>query len=120
MKVRARAACALMLWAAFFSSAPLQAGKLDLNIYGTAPAPRRPATDGALPWERHWTPGNPRDLRGESRPVQYLSHVGYAGLGLAGLIASVASGGVAPAIGFGLVSLIQLYGVWGLRNSRPS
>ncbi|MFI5345991.1 MAG: hypothetical protein ACHQ51_06420 [Elusimicrobiota bacterium] len=114
--MRTFAACALILWSGLFSVAPLQAGKLDLNIYGTAPAPRRAPADGSLPWEQHWVPGNPRDLRGESRGVQYLSHAGYAGLGVAGLIGSVASGGVAPAIGFGLIAIYQLFQGWELHR----
>jgi hypothetical protein len=100
--------CALL----FCLATPLRAGKLDLNIYGSAPVPRAAPADGALPWEQHWVPGNPRDLRGESRGVQYLSHAGYAGLGIAGLIGSVATGGVAPAIGFGLISLYHLWQGW--------
>ncbi|MDE2142649.1 MAG: hypothetical protein KGL74_05530 [Elusimicrobia bacterium] len=103
--MRTAAVCAL----AFFFAAPLRAGKLDLNIYASAPVPRVAPADGALPWAQHWVPGNPRDLRGESLGVQYLSHAGYAGLGVAGLIGSVASGGVAPAVGFGLIALYHLW-----------
>jgi hypothetical protein len=110
------AACALLLWAGL--SAPLRAGKLDLDLYAAPAVPRRAPADAGLSLNRTWTPGDPRDLRGESRGVQYLSHFGYAGLGVAGLIGSVATGGVAPAIGFGLVALIHLYGAWELRKTR--
>jgi hypothetical protein len=96
---------------------PLRAGKLDLDIYASAPRPPAAPAVGALPWRDHWRPGDPRDLRGESRGVQYLSHAGYAGLGLAGLIGSVATGGVAPAVGFGLVTLFHLWQGWELHSN---
>ena len=118
MRRQAAAACGLLFAAGLFT--PLRAGKLDLNIYGTAPVPPRAPADGALSWDRHWTPGNPHDLRGASRGVQYLSHAGYAGLGVAGLIGSAASGGVAPAVGFGLVTLIHAWQAWALHKTRDT
>ncbi|MEK7858352.1 MAG: hypothetical protein AAB320_04340 [Elusimicrobiota bacterium] len=41
-----------------------------------------------------------------------MTHLGYAGMGMAGLVGMVATGGLAPAIGFGLVALIHLVGAW--------
>lgn len=85
-----------------------RAGKLDLDIYADTPR---------VSWERpgaparplyNWVPGDPRDVGADDPAwVKHLSHVGYAGLGAAGLAASVATGGIAPAIGFGLVTLVQ-------------
>jgi hypothetical protein len=87
-------------------------GKLDLDIYAPGlSAPRSPA-DGAGPAGYNWVPGDPHDQRGAPAWVRHLSHAGYAGLGAAGLAASVASGGVAPAIGFGLVAIVQSFLEW--------
>jgi hypothetical protein len=110
-----RLALALLLLAPL---SPAFAGKLDLNIYASTPRPKDAApADGALPWGEHWRPGNPRDLRGESRGIQYLSHIGYAGMGIAGLVGCAATGAVAPAIGFGLVTLIHAWQTWQLSRT---
>lgn len=63
-------------------------------------------------WTLKLAPGDPRDLNGGPSWVKHLSRLGYAGLGAAGLAGSVASGGVAPAIGFGLAALVQSYLEW--------
>lgn len=87
-------------------------GKLDLDIFGLGPATALPRENlGGAPL-RGWVPGDPRAERGEPEWVRHLSHVGYAGLGAAGLAASVASGGVAPAIGFGIVTLYHSLLEW--------
>ena len=89
-----------------------EAGKLDLDIYAsrTAVPYARTAASGKPLYD--WVPGDPRDLGDDPAWVRHLSHVGYAGLGAAGLAASVATGGVAPAIGFGLVTLVQSLLEW--------
>jgi hypothetical protein len=102
-----------MLGAAALSAVPCShAGKLDLDIYATTPriSSERPA--GPTAPLTAWVPGDPRDLRDDPRWVKHLSHVGYAGLGVAGLAGSIATGGVAPAIGFGLVALVQSFLEW--------
>ena len=76
------------------------------------PRVSRERADGPTLPLYHWVPGDPRDLRDDPAWVKHLSHVGYAGLGAAGLAGSIASGGVAPAIGFGLVALVQSYLEW--------
>lgn len=88
------------------------AGKLDLDIYASTPRLERPGIEGPTRPAYNWVPGDPRDLEGEPEWVKRLSHVGYAGLGAAGLAGSVATGGVGPAIGFGLVTLVQSYLEW--------
>lgn len=93
---------------------PAHAGKLDLDIYAR-PA-EVPASSTPDPQRHKLLPGDPRALRGQSPWVRTATHVGYAGLGLAGLVGSIASGGVAPAVGFGLVALIHGYGLW---KERP-
>ena len=86
-------------------------GKLDLDIYSSEQySPRSPVNSGLV--HEGWVPGDPRDLQGDPAWVKHLSHVGYAGLGVAGLAGSIATGGVAPAIGFGLVALVQSYLEW--------
>lgn len=86
-------------------------GKLNLDIYTWGKIPPHPPADAAGLFHG-WVPGNPRNERGEPTWVKHLSHVGYAGLGAAGLAASIASGGVAPAIGFGIVTVVQLFLEW--------
>jgi hypothetical protein len=88
------------------------AGKLDLDIYAATPRLERPGLEGPTRPLDNWVPGDPRDLQDDPAWVRHLSHVGYAGLGIAGLAGSVASGGVAPAVGFGLVALVQSYLEW--------
>lgn len=88
------------------------AGKLDLDIYASTPRLERPGIEGPNRPSYNWVPGDPRDLQGDPAWVKHLSHVGYAGLGVAGLAGSVATGGVAPAVGFGLVALVQSYLEW--------
>ena len=87
-------------------------GKLDLDIYASAPNLLRARTNAAGLPAYNWVPGDPRDQRDAPKWVRHLSHVGYAGLGAAGLAASVATGGVAPAIGFGLVTAVQAFLEW--------
>ena len=89
-----------------------RAGKLDLDIYASTPRLERPGIEGPSRPAYNWVPGDPRDLQGDPTWVKHLSHVGYAGLGAAGLAGSVATGGVGPAIGFGLVTLVQSYLEW--------
>ena len=87
-------------------------GKLDLDIYASPRYVTRSRADaGGLP-AYAWAPGDPRDQRGAPKWVRHLSHAGYAGLGAAGLVASVATGGVAPAIGFGIVTAVQAFLEW--------
>lgn len=113
-----RIALAFLLLAA---SAPVSAGKLDLNIYAATPVPRRAAPDyGPFARADHWRPGDPRDIGGESRAVQYLAHAGYAGMAVAGLVGCAATGAVAPAVGFGLVALIHAWQTWQLNRSRDA
>ena len=113
-----RLAAALVLCLAF--ARPGFAGKLDLEVYAAgevppaAGAPRRAHGGGG------WKPGDPRDLRGEPAWVQVASHAGYTGLAAAGLATSVATGGVAPAVGFGIVTAVQLFRGWMLYRSSPS
>ena len=93
-------------------SAAHKHGKLDLDIFTSGPIPpRTPAEAAGLPLHG-WVPGDPRDARGESTWVKHLSHVGYAGLGIAGVVVSMATGGVAPAVGFGVVALYQSWQEW--------
>ena len=87
-------------------------GKLDVDIFTSEPSPPRSPTDIAKSPLHGWVPGDPRDVRGESIWVKHLSHVGYAGLGVAGVVVSLASGGVAPAVGFGVVALYQSWQEW--------
>jgi hypothetical protein len=104
---------ALALWLA---AGPATAGKLDLDLYNSKPAPvRTPVGPERGVWES-WKPGDPRDLRGESRGVRAAVHASYIGLAIGGLAASVATGGVAPAVGFGLVTLINSWRLWKLRK----
>jgi hypothetical protein len=89
-----------------------RAGKLDLDIYASGPNVPRARADAPARAPYDWAPGDPRDLKDGPKWVKHLSHVGYAGLGIAGVAGSIASGGVAPAIGFGLVALVQSYLEW--------
>lgn len=89
---------------------PLHAGKLDIDIYSRTPMPPQAKSAGHR-LEQIRLPGDPRSLRGESRLVRRVSHTGYAILGIAGLAGSVATGGVGPAIGFGIVALIHGLGL---------
>ena len=91
---------------------PAGASRLDLDIYASVPRVAVERAGGPAVPLYNWTPGNPRDLQDSPRWVKHLSHAGYAGLGVAGLAGSIASGGVAPAIGFGLVALVQSYLEW--------
>lgn len=87
-----------------------------------APRPRLPGRGWAQRGRGEgWRPGDPRDLYGEPAWVQVLSHAGYTGLGIAGLVTSIATGGTAPAIGFGIVTLVQAFRGWRLHQelSRP-
>ena len=86
-------------------------GKLDLDIYSSDSILRRSPANAGLPHDG-WVPGDSRDAQDAPKWVKHLSHAGYAGLGVAGLAGSIASGGVAPAIGFGLVALVQSYLEW--------
>ncbi|MDE2290516.1 MAG: hypothetical protein KGL53_00430, partial [Elusimicrobia bacterium] len=99
---------------------PASAGKLDLDVY--APPPRvAPGQRSAPPLQPGgWLPGNPKDLRGESRTVQYISHFGYAGLAGAGAVSCAAPAGVAPVVGFAVVAAMQLWAAWELHRSKRS
>lgn len=101
---------------------PLHAGKLDLDIYAIDSPPAQAVDDPYRLPRYPVTPGDPRSLRGESRWVRYVSHAGYASLGVADLIASLATGGVAPAIGFGVIAVIHGLGLLGAVSAprRPS
>lgn len=103
-------------------SAPSFAGKLDLDLYSTTPAPKRPMPDYGrfAHGGDYWRPGDPRDFRGESRAVQYLAHAGYAGMAIAGLVGCAATGAVAPAVGFGIVALVHAWQTWALNRSRDA
>lgn len=131
-------AAALLLTLAL--AAPAQAGRLDLDVYAApplegpgaakggseglsglaellAPRPVLPGRSGSRRSSGElWRPGDPRDLHGQPVWVQYLSHAGYTGLGVAGLVTSLASGGAAPAVGFGIVTMIQAYRGWRLHQ----
>jgi hypothetical protein len=89
-----------------------RAGKLDLDIYASGPNVPRARSDAPGPAPYNWVPGDPRDLRGDPAWVKHLSHAGYASMGAAGMAGGIASGAVAPAIGFGLVALVQSYLEW--------
>jgi hypothetical protein len=103
----------LSLAAALILVPPASAGgKLDLDIYASGPNVPRTRTDAAGLPSYNWVPGDPRDLKGDPKWVRHLSHVGYAGLAAAGLAGSVATGGVAPAIGFGIVTAVQAFLEW--------
>jgi hypothetical protein len=105
-------ASTLSLVVALAFAGPLRVhDKLDLDIYSFDVPARAPGDAAGSPL-RGWVPGDARDERGQPVWVKHLSHVGYAGLGAAGLAAGVASGGVAPAVGFGLVTLVQSYLEW--------
>lgn len=95
-------------------------GKLDLDIYSPGGfLPRAPGSVVVTPLGG-WTPGDPRAERGDPAWVKHLSHVGYAGLGAAGLAASVASGAAAPAIGFGIVAVVQSLLEWRQIKNPPA
>ena len=102
----------LNLFFALFLVPAAHAGKLDLDIYASGPNVPRTRTDAPGQAPYNWVPGDPRDLRGDPKWVKNLSHLGYAGLGAAGLAGSIATGGVAPAIGFGLVTAVQAFLEW--------
>ena len=93
--------------------------KLDLDIYKSGKTPPSSPADAGLPLHG-WTPGDPRAERGEPSWVKHLSHVGYAGLGAAGLAVSIASGGVVPAIGFGIIAFYQSFLEWRQIGNSPS
>ncbi|MFI5361988.1 MAG: hypothetical protein ACHQ49_08475 [Elusimicrobiota bacterium] len=95
-------------------SAPRVHGKLDLDIDSTESLPLLAPTGAAGLPNYGWAPGDPRDQRAEPAPIKHLSHVGYAALGVAGAAASIATGGVAPAIGFGIIALWQSWQEWRL------
>ena len=102
----------LKLCAVLIFASAAHAGKLDLDIYASRTATPRATPDGPEIPRYNWVPGDPHAERGSPKWVKHLSHAGYAGLGVAGLAGSIATGGVAPAIGFGLVALVQSYLEW--------
>lgn len=97
---------------------PLHAGPLDLDLYAAPGKAARPATEPRYPALETWKPGDPRHLREEKPWVQYAAHAGYAGMAIAGLVASIATGGAAPAVGFGIVALVNLARAWRLKSAR--
>jgi hypothetical protein len=109
------AAAALML--SLVCAAPSSAGQLDLDVYSSG-AVSPLSGPGTRPRGGFgWKPGDPRDLQGEPSWVHYASHMGYTGLAAAGLAGSLATGGVAPAVGFGIVTAIQLFRAWGYHKA---
>ena len=95
---------------------PLYAGKLDLDIYGGTPK-LSPAQTTRFQFDADRQPADPRNLRGESLWVRRVTHVGYAALGIAGIAGSIATGGIGPAIGFGIVALIHGIGLLATRDA---
>jgi hypothetical protein len=100
------------LAAAVLIAPAARAGKLDLDIYASGPNLSSARPDAAAAPRYNWVPGDPRDTNDSPAWVKHLSHAGYAGLGAAGMAVSIASGGIAPAIGFGLVALYQSLLEW--------
>ena len=116
-----RRLCAFLSLCLFLGAAApaCEAGKLDLDIYSSQPPPSAQSRpERRLGAGEQWRPGDPRDLEGERPWVHYVSHAGFAALGAAGLVTCVATGGVAPAVGFGLVALIQAWSGWKFYKSR--
>ena len=111
MKIFARF-LTLLLSVSVMAAPMASAGKLDLDIYASPIILPKPAAEPLMMGHQRRAPGDPRDLKGASRPVRYLTNLGYAGMGVAGLVGLVATGGLAPAIGFGLVALIHIVGAW--------
>lgn len=101
-----------------FWSAPASAGKLDLDVYSSAPPPRVSEPKAFEYGRREWVPGDERVIAREPGWIQTAARAGYAGLGVAGLVTSIASGGVAPAVGFGIVSVLQLYAL--VKSRKPA
>jgi hypothetical protein len=98
--------------------APAQAGKLDLDVYASPFSTGTPRTASIRPALEAWRPGDPRDLREHGKGTRTLVHAAYAGMAIGGLVASIATGGVAPAVGFGLVALINSWRLWKVRSER--
>lgn len=88
------------------AAAPAMAGKLDLDVYSrTTSAQTTPVHE--FQRERIYLPGDPRALRGESLWVRRASYLGYTSMGIIGSAGSIGTGNVAPAVGFGIVALIN-------------
>lgn len=115
MRPLPRAAAALLLSLA--CAAQARAGKLDLEVYSSGYVPPLSGYGMHSRGGFGWKPGDPRDLQGEPPWVNYVSHAGYTGLAAAGLAGSLATGGVAPAVGFGIVTAVQLLRAWGFYKS---
>jgi hypothetical protein len=97
------------------------AGRLDLDLglagpdevrfTGGAAAPAAPPASTGL-----WTPGDPRDLRGEPRSVQVAAETGQTALGAVGAAQSLRGAGsskAAKAEGAGFVA-VALVSFWRL------
>jgi hypothetical protein len=106
-------------------TAPARAGRLDLDLYARAdvPAGGRPDVP-PLPRDL-WRPGSPLSLRGESLGVQVFANAGQTALDAAGLSQSLGAFGhdrnaTAATLGFGAVTLINLFRSWGLWREAKS
>lgn len=117
----------LLLAALLACPAPLWAGKLDLDTRLPPPLPAAGTRDPrTLPTDL-WRPGSPLFLEGESLGVQAFTHAGNTGLAAAGLAEGVGAwhsdkNARPAAVGFGLVTLLQLWSSWRLWKdaSRPA
>lgn len=117
----------LLLAALLAVPAPLWAGKLDLETRLPPPLPATAARDPRVLPVDLWRPGSPLYTEGESLGVQAMVHAGNTGLAAAGLAESVGAwhsdkDARPAAVGFGIVTLIQLWSSWRLWKgaSRPS
>ena len=71
-----------------------------------------------------WTPGTPLAERGESPAVLAISHAGYATMGAMGIAENAGRFGrsreaTAATLGFGVVTLFQLWSGWRLYDPPP-
>ncbi|MBI5882139.1 MAG: hypothetical protein HZB91_03430 [Elusimicrobia bacterium] len=107
-----------MLLSLRLAAAPVHAGMLDLDVYASPFSTGTPKAVGIRPALETWRPGDPRDLGEHGRGTRALAHAAYAGMAIGGLVASIATGGVAPAVGFGLVALINSWRLWKVRSER--
>lgn len=110
--------------AALLLAGPASPGRLDLDLYASARVPAWPsAAPGFMPKDR-WLPGDPRQARGESFAVQALADSGNAAMGAVGLAQSLPGArrsrdAQAAAVGFGLISLWNLWRLLTLTTDEP-